>query len=121
MPASTCTTEPVVYADSSVLSINADYTSGDFSDVFAVYVDPSATPEETGALTRARRTPAPEQAPPPATPVVTLTPNISTMIVGVTNPAPGAGEPPVNYNDIYVTDPGKVLAVVERFVFPDSK
>lgn len=45
----------LVYADSAVVSINADYATRDPTDLFAVYVNPSATAQETGALTRARR------------------------------------------------------------------
>lgn len=45
----------IVYADTSTLAINANYTSNDPSDVFAVYVDPSAPSGEVGSLTAARR------------------------------------------------------------------
>lgn len=45
----------IVYADTSTLAINGDYTSNDPADVFAVYIDPNAPDSEVGALTRARR------------------------------------------------------------------
>lgn len=50
----------IVYADTSTLAINGDYTSNDPSDVFAVYIDPGAPDAEVGALTRARRTTIPQ-------------------------------------------------------------
>lgn len=45
----------IVYADTSTLAINGDYTSNDPEDVFAVYIDTGAPDSEVGALTRARR------------------------------------------------------------------
>ena len=43
---------------------------------------------------------------PPATPVVTATPNNAdgNLTVGITNPAPGAGEPAAAYNNIWIDD-----------------
>lgn len=43
---------------------------------------------------------------PPAAPTVTLTPDAPTgsLVVGITNPAPGAGVPATSYNNIYVDD-----------------
>lgn len=47
---------------------------------------------------------------PPAAPIVTLTTDTTEgrLLVGCANPAPGAGVPAVSYNDVYVTDPGKL-------------
>ncbi|HET6917572.1 MAG TPA: glycine-rich protein [Acidimicrobiales bacterium] len=50
------------------------------------------------------RTPV-SYSPPPA-PQVTLTPDAANgvLTVGITNPAPGAGEPATSYNNVYVDD-----------------
>ena len=45
----------IVYAGTDVFAFNADYASRDPADLFAVYVDSSATPEMTDALTSSRR------------------------------------------------------------------
>jgi hypothetical protein len=45
----------VVYADSSTVAFNADFSTNDTADVFAVYHDAGASDLEVGSLTRARR------------------------------------------------------------------
>lgn len=45
----------LVYADSQVVAFNADHTSRDTADVFAVYIDPDAPANAVQALTRSRR------------------------------------------------------------------
>lgn len=45
----------LVYAGTDVVAFNADYTSDDPSDVFAVYIDPDAPAAAVRAITRSRR------------------------------------------------------------------
>lgn len=53
---------------------------------------------------------------PPPTPTSTLSVDAASgsLVVQVTNPAPGAGEPAVSYNDVYVTEPVNGVAVEQR-------
>lgn len=45
----------LVYAGMDVVAFNANYVTPDASDPFAVYVDPDAEPDETGALGKSGR------------------------------------------------------------------
>lgn len=45
----------VVFAGESTLTINADYSTADANDMFAVYIDPGAPAEQTGSLPRSRQ------------------------------------------------------------------
>lgn len=63
----------VVYGSANAFSFNADYASNDAGDISAVYVDPDALPEETGALRVAEQISIPGSSPAFAYPTMDYT------------------------------------------------
>ena len=71
----------LVYADTNVVSFNADYLSNVLNDPFSVYVDTSATTLFTSSVTRPRRFTIPGSSP------AFLYPDTTYKLGGVDSPA----------------------------------